>query len=280
MTRLLDLVGLEQHELGGGRQRLGVVGVEVGQVQDDAVVGPDRVGLEAEALADARRQGEAPGRVHAAAVGREHAQAPVADLVAEALDHDRAVARQHARGRLLLAQVVEQVARRALVEVVVALAASPASCSTAQRENAPIASPELLRAPDRVALPERHRAGRAGRGRDDHAVAADLLDPPGRGAEQERLPGARLVDHLLVELADAPAVGERDRVQAAVGDRAGVGDRQLARAPARADRAGDAVPHDARAQLAELLRRVAPVEHVEHVLEQLAARARRRSRCA
>ncbi len=33
---------------------------------------------------------------------------------------------------------------------------------------------------------------------------------------------------------------------------------------------GDAVPHDARAQLAELLRRVAPVEHVEHVLEQLA----------
>ena len=43
------------------------------------------------------------------------------------------------------------------------------------------------------------------------------------------------------------------------------------RAPWRgADDAGDAIPHDARAQLGELLGGVAPVEHVEHVLEQLA----------
>ena len=54
----------------------------------------------------------------------EHAQAPVADLVAEALDHDRAVARDDARGVLLLAQVVEQVARGALIEVVVAASVS------------------------------------------------------------------------------------------------------------------------------------------------------------
>ncbi len=33
---------------------------------------------------------------------------------------------------------------------------------------------------------------------------------------------------------------------------------------------GDAVPHDAGAQLPELLGRIAPVEHVEHVLQQLA----------
>ena len=41
--------------------------------------------------------------------GREDAQPPVADLVAEALDDDRAVARDDARRLLLLAQEVEQV---------------------------------------------------------------------------------------------------------------------------------------------------------------------------
>ena len=130
---------------------------------------------------------------------------------------------------------------------------------------------ELLRPAEAVALPERHRGGDARGGADDHAVARDLLDPPARGAEQEGLAGPRLVDHLLVELADAAAVGQVDRVQAAVGDRAGVGDGQAAGALARADGAGHAVPDDAGAQLAELLARVAAVEHVEHVLELLAA---------
>ena len=49
-------------------------------------------------------------------------------------------------------------------------------------------------------------------------------------------PGARLVDHLLVELADAAAVGQVDAEEAAVGDRARVGDGELPRALARADR--------------------------------------------
>ena len=61
-----------------------------------------------------------------------------------------------------------------------------------------------------------------------------------------------------------------DAVEAAVGDRPGVGDRELARALAPAHDAGGPVPDDARAQLGELLRRVAAVEHVEHVLELLA----------
>ena len=110
-------------------------------MHDDAVVGGDDVGLEPEALAHARGQREPPGGVHAPAVGGEDAQPPVADLVAKALEHDRALAGQHARGGLLLAQVGEQVARGALVEVVVALQRLRRSCSTAQRENAPIALP-------------------------------------------------------------------------------------------------------------------------------------------
>ena len=205
----------------------------------------------------------------APAVGREHAQAPVADLVAEALDDDRAVARQHARRGLLLEQEVEQVLRRERVEVVVGLQRRGVLVDRPAAERADRLA-ELLRPPDAVALPERHRARRARRRRDDDAVAADLLDPPRARAEQERLAGARLVDHLLVELADAPPVGQRDAEQPAIGDRAGVRDRQLAGALARADRAADAVPDDPRAQLGELLRRVAAVEHVEHVLQQRA----------
>src|SRR5439155_8879304 len=122
---------------------------------------------------------------------------------------------------------------------------------------------ELLRAPDAVALPERHGARQPGGGADDDAVAADLLDAPRARAEQERLAGARLVDHLLVELAHAPPVGQRDGVQAAVGDRAGVGDGERAGALAGAGRVADAVPDDPRAQLAELRARVAAVEHGE-----------------
>ena len=129
---------------------------------------------------------------------------------------------------------------------------------------------QLVRAPDALALPERDGAGDAGRGRDDDAVAGDLLDPPGRGAEHERLALPRLVDHLLVELADAAAaVDEVDAVEAAVGDRARVRDREPPRAGAAADDAGGAVPDDPRPQLGELVRRVAAGEHVEHVLELL-----------
>ncbi len=81
-------------------------------------------------------------------------------------------------------------------------------------------------------------------------------------------PGPRLVDHLLVELADpAAAVDELDAVEAAVRDRARVRDREPARAGAAADDAARPVPDDARPQLGELVGRIAAGEHVEHVLE-------------
>ena len=65
-------------------------------------------------LREARLDRERPRRVHARAEGREDADAPVAELVAEALDRDRAVGRQRAGRRALLREVVEQVrARRA-----------------------------------------------------------------------------------------------------------------------------------------------------------------------
>ena len=56
-------------------------------------------------------------------------------------------------------------------------------------------------------------------------------------------------------------------VQAAIGDRARVLDRELARAAPPSDHAARAVPDDPRPELGELVGRVAPREHVEHVLE-------------
>jgi len=87
-------------------------------------------------------------------------------------------------------------------------------------------------------------------------------------APSRKVPRPRLVDHLLVELADAPAaVDQVDAEEPAVGDRARVGDGEPPRAlPAPHDTAG-AVPDDPRPQLGELVRGVAAVEHVKHVLE-------------
>ena len=264
---LLDLVRADQ-EVGEARRRVGL-----GQVERDPVVRPDRLRVEPERVAQPRRQRHPPRRVHPAAERGQDADAPVADLVAEALDHDRAVGGDDAGRGGLLAQEGEQVLGRARVEVVV-VAQVLERALVAAGDQLPRGAADLLaeleRPADAFALPERNGAGHAGRGRDDHPVAGDLLDPPGRGAEHERLPLPRLVDHLLVELADAAAaVDEVDAEEAAVGDRARVRDREPPRARAPADDAGGAIPDDPRPQLGELVRRVAAGEHVEHVLELL-----------
>ena len=214
-------------------------------------------------------QRQAPGGVDAAPVGGEDAEPPVADLVAEALDDDRLVG-GHDPGRgLLLAQVGDQVLGGEAVEVALGGQLRGLLGDGLAGEGADRPA-ELGRAPDPVALPEGDGSRRTRRRGDDHPVAGDLLDPPGRRPEQEGLAGASLVDHLLVELADPPAVGQVDAVEAAVGDRAGVGDDQRAGAFATVHRPLGAIPDDARAQLGETVGGVAAVEHVEHVLELFA----------
>src|SRR3954464_71666 len=193
-----------------------------------------RLSASAHARGTPRPRPDPPAGGPPPAVRAQDAQPPVADLVAEALDDDRAVGRHDARRGLLFGEEVEEVLRRERIEVVVALQRPKALVDRPAAEGADLAA-ELLRPADAVALPERHGARRARSGRDRHPVAADVLDPPGRGAEQERLPRPRLVDHLLAELADAAAVGEDDGEQAAVGDRARVRHGELARALARPD---------------------------------------------
>ena len=116
-------------------------------------------------VAQAGRERHPPRRVHAAAERRQDADAPVADLVAEALDDDRAVGRDDAGRRLLLAQVREQVLRGARVEVV--LVAEPlerafaSSSATSSREARADLLAQLVRTADALALPERDRARHA-----------------------------------------------------------------------------------------------------------------------
>ena len=85
----------------------------------------------------------------------------------------------------------------------------------------------------------------------------------------ERLTRTALVDHLLVELADALAIGEEHAEQPTIGDRPARCHRQTLRPVAGAQRVVGAVPHQPRAQLGELLGRVAPGEHLQRVAQQL-----------
>src|SRR5439155_21092357 len=122
------------------------------------------------------------------------------------------------------------------------------------------------RTADAFALPKRHGSRHAGCRRDENAVARDLLDSPGRGAEQEGLAGARLVHHLLVQLADtAAAVDQVDAEKPAIRNRPGVRHGEPAHAAPAADDTGSAIPDDARPQLRELVARVPPGGHVQHV---------------
>ena len=118
-------------------------------------------------------------------------------------------------------------------------------------------------------MPERHLARLARRRGDRDPFERDVLDAPRGRAEDERLARAALVDHLLVELADPRAVGQEHPEQPAVGDRAARRDGEALRAVAGAEAIVDAVPHQARAQLGELLRRVAAGEHLEGVAGEL-----------
>ena len=221
-----------------------------------------------------------PRGVHLGAEGRQHAHAPVADLVLEPLDDDRAVVGHHPGGLGLLVEVRDEVEGRPLVEAAVAEAGDRVADVPVRssRVKAPMARPSSSGRPGLVAVPERHLPRLARRRGDDHLLEGDVLDAPRRRAEEERLAGAALVDHLLVELAHAGAVGQRDGEQPAVGDRAGVGDGEPLRARASPHHALDPVPHDARPQLGELLGRVPTRQEVEHRGEHLVGQLGERRR--
>ncbi len=222
----------------------------------------------------------------APAARREDADAPVAELVADALDDDRRRVGDRARGGELIAQILEQDLGGIRVEIV--FARQPLD-GGGRRHPQQVArqladrEPELQRPARAIAFPERHLARLARSRGDEDAVVRDLLDAPRRSAEDERFADPAFEDHLLVELADARGaryrtVGARqkDAVQAAIRNRSAVGDRDALRAFARADAAGRAIPRDARPQLREFVRRIPSRQHVEHTIEHCTAQLRER----
>src|SRR2546427_8458735 len=237
----------------------------------NAVVRPDRLDLQPERLPEPCSKRERPRRVHTGAERGEDAETPVADLVTETLDHDGPVRRYGAGRGSLLVQERQQVARGPVVEQMLVTKTGKCFLLGERNELARCLADrraELVRTADTFALPERHGAGHAWSRRDEDAVARNLLDPPGRRAEQERLAGPRLVDHLLVEFANtAAAVDEIHAKKTAIRDCSGIRHGQPTGAAATADDAGGAIPDDARPELGELVGRITPGQHVKRVLE-------------
>ena len=122
---------------------------------------------------------------------------------------------------------------------------------------APNGQTEFDRPAGAIAFPERHLARLAWGRRHEHAIVRDLLDAPRRGAQHERLSGAALEHHLLVQFADAsgarPCAQEEHAVQPTIRNRSAVGDRHSLGAFARRHGARDAVPGDPGTQLGEFV---------------------------
>ena len=158
---ILELARLDEQVGEGGR------GIGIGEVQRDPVVRPERLHLEPESVANARGERHRPRRVHPAAERRQQADAPVADLVAEALDDDRAVGRER-REALLLSQERQEVLRRPGVEVV--LLAQSGRRALVGRERRAHATPRRSSRPARTAA-QRPRPSRTGGRRERPARA-------------------------------------------------------------------------------------------------------------
>ena len=266
--KLHGLGGLDKNPIGVGRL------VGVGEAQHKSVVAPQRFHFRAAGSADTSSHRHRPGNVNAAAERREDADAPVAELVAAALDDDRPVVGNLA-GRIgLVCEKAKQILGGTGIEIVLVDEARE-RCWLRQgaqlADHGADAAAEFERTSGAVALPERHLAWLAGSGRHEHAVVRNVGDAPCGRAEDERLVGMRLEDHLLVKLAHAHRLalseGKEDTVEAAIGDGSGIQNRQARRAVARRDNIAYSVPRQTRTQLAELLGRVAAAEQIEHAVE-------------
>ncbi len=270
---------LAQHQLHGlGRfnedpVRIGRL-VGIGKTQHKSVIAPQRFDLRPTGSANARADRHGPGNVDAAAKRREHADAPVAQLIAGTLDHDGAVVGNLAGGGFLVGKKLQKIFRGAGVEIVFGDEAREGGrfWQAAQfADHRADAAAELERTAGAVALPERHFAGFAGGGSDKHAVVRDVFNAPGGRAQDERLVGVRLEDHLFVEFAHAHGfalgVGEEDAVEAAIGNGSGIENGEAGGAIAGSDGVANAVPGEAGAQLGEFVGGIPAAEQVEHAFK-------------
>ena len=221
--------------------------------------------------------GHGPGSVDAIAKGGEDADAPVAELVADALDHDVAIIWNGGCYICLVSEELQEVFCGLGIEVVFADETADGGIGRKGAEFADEradAAPEFKGTSGLVAVPEGHFARLPGSWPDQDAVVGDFVNAPGGGAEGEDIADARFENHFLVEFADADRflvfAGEEDAVEAAIGDGSGVEDGEGFRAFARCEEIPVAVPGDAGAELGEFVGGIFAGEEVEDVFERRA----------
>ena len=257
---------------------------------EDAVVVVQALRPIAEPLPQRALQGQPQRQVQPAAERAEEDHLPVAELIARRLDEERAIGRQAAGGERAAGGRDSAGCAAACVEEVLALAASRGSRAASSRSASSRRKPadgqaQVVAAAAALAAPERHHGRRALGRHDEHAVGLDPLQPPGVGAQQERVADAALVDELLVQLADADAAGGVGGILPGVGDGAAADQGQLLAAGQGLQAVVDAVPADARLQGRQLPRRrepsarsprpsaaakrIAAADHFQHRFERL-----------
>ena len=121
----------------------------------------------------------------ASAERREDADAPVTEVVEDALDDDGAIVGDGTGRRVLIVEVLQEVLRRQHAEVVFRRQPLHRGGGLHRADLAHQRTDRLTKRNGSlggVGPPERHLARLARRGGDQHAVVRDLLDAPGRRA--------------------------------------------------------------------------------------------------
>ena len=260
--------------------------IDVRKPHHEPIVSPERFDVDAGLLADLRGGGHRPRRVDAAAARRQHADAPVAELVAHAFDEDgRRVGHGTRRGHLV-AQVLQEGSRRRARRDRVRASADrsppPAAARSRSCIRRPMASPSSSGRPARSPFQNGILPGSPGAGETStrSCVISSMRhdEAPSTNVSPTRLSNTISSSSSPTRAAPGRGADEKDAEEPAVGNRAAVGDRDALGAFARDDRARDAVPGDARPQLGELVGGIAARQHVEHAFEQRRGSARRTAR--
>ena len=209
---------------------------------------------------------------------RVNADSPVTDLVTESLDHDGSIVGQRTSGFDLLVDVLQQVACSKRVEAMLrgerALCCSRRLLVANGPQERPHCTTEFQRSAESIAVPKRHLA-RLPRGRvHDHSIERHVFDAPGGGSEHERFARSGFVHHLLIEFAYSRAIGQEHTEHSPIRNGATVGDCEPLRSVTSPKCVGDAIPHDARFQVAELLTWIATCQQIEHVVAHLVGQLR------
>ena len=242
---------LGQHRLEGCRleereHRLQRERVQVGQGDDDAVIGCRRLEFQVEGPAEALPEREPPSPVDPASEGSVDHELHPARLVEEPLDNHGALARHGAQRGPASGEIADELVGAAGLET---------------RSGAQLVAGLLRRAfvhpfaefrhphaqfggpPRRLSPPEGNRRRCALGVLDPDLSFGDPPDPPGGGPEQEDVAPVALDGEVLVELADDPVLGFGDHlILRRLRDRSAALDGRQPGAPAGAHRAGHDVP--------------------------------------